>query len=336
MQDIKIKYAKTANGDYIEAGDQNLPRGLACDGFCPECGDKLVHRYGPIKQPHFAHYSKHPTTSCYESSLHLALKWKILGTVGQKLILPTPEVAERVNPDIWRCDVHFVVKSALEEHTIDLPNGKQIRPDVLLTDARDREVIVEIAVTNPKDNHYIEQIKQNNLMAIEFRTDTKNDHANIPDGIEIVSKSRWLYEPPFSKDLRESTTDYLKHTVLKGLVHKRDVVGNLKLITRDKFGSNLYPNVRRTLNRHARQLVVTGFQQQPSRPTLFMYQSDKWMIYADLGGTEIVKIWEDPVPSIYAFPSDLVEREELLELVGYILEYRKIPYRRHFEDRHYM
>ncbi len=112
----------------------------------------------------------------------------------------------------------------------------------------------------------------------------------------------------------------------------------LKPITHDKFGSPLRRGTRQTVETNARKLDWIGFEQQESRPTLFIARVVGWKIYADLGGSEIMRIWEvDCDPAIYAFPDnrhtlDWVFRGCLLRAVAGKLDAHGIPWRQHFED----
>ena len=117
--------------------------------------------------------------------------------------------------------------------------------------------------------------------------------------------------------------------------HKRC---ELKPIMHDKFGSPLRRGTRQTVQTIARKLDWIGFKQQESRPTLFMHRVAGWKIYTDLGGSEIMRIWEvDCEPAIYAFPDnghtlDSEFRGCLLRAVAGKLDTHGIPWRQHFED----
>ena len=79
----------------------------------------------------------------------------------------------------------------------------------------------------------------------------------------------------------------------------------LETIKQDKFGSFLRFDTRRMVNENARKLVGIGFEQRPSRPTLFNVRAEKWSIFADLDSTDVMRIWEvDCAPGLYAFPQD--------------------------------
>lgn len=88
---------------------------------------------------------------------------------------------------------------------------------------------------------------------------------------------------------------------------------SLKEILHDKYGRTIYSSTTRDkINKCARQLNQCGFTQQQSRPTLFMYQSADWKVYADLDSTTVVPIWEfnGALPALYAYPIQQAEKKK--------------------------
>lgn len=87
-------------------------------------------------------------------------------------------------------------------------------------------------------------------------------------------------------------------------------------IRADKFGSFLRSDTARRVNKYAGRIHRAGFAQaNPSKPTLFSAKLAGHTLYVDLGGTEVLRIWEvECVPAIYAFPFSIY-RDALLEAV---------------------
>ena len=116
----------------------------------------------------------------------------------------------------------------------------------------------------------------------------------------------------------------------------RDTTGQrLVTISKDRYGSWLRAETRLRIMANARKLINMGFQQQNSRPTLFLFQVGQRKIYADLDSTDVMRIWEvDCEPAIYSFPEEGGPgcRECILEGLGRIFDQNAIPYRRHCED----
>lgn len=113
-------------------------------------------------------------------------------------------------------------------------------------------------------------------------------------------------------------------------------------ITDDKDKNKLPQHLKDIVNHNARCLSAFGFIQQPSRPTLFRYQSTHWNVFADLDSTKVLSIWEtNGTPALYAFPRARGRderrcrpdcRECVLETAEHKLKQAGIETRRHFMD----
>lgn len=49
------------------------------------------------------------------------------------------------------------------------------------------------------------------------------------------------------------------------------------------------------------KLIDNGFTESPRKPNLFLKKIDNATIYADMRGTDIIPIWEHPVPMVYFY-----------------------------------
>jgi len=67
----------------------------------------------------------------------------------------------------------------------------------------------------------------------------------------------------------------------------------------DKFGNVLYESVYNEILKNGQILIQNGFIESINKPNLFYKKIKDIMIFADLRGTEEVKIWEDTRPMIF-------------------------------------
>lgn len=63
------------------------------------------------------------------------------------------------------------------------------------------------------------------------------------------------------------------------------------------------PDIKQRLNVIGKQLVALGYRDTPGKPGLFVRKCPGVTFYADMRGTEVVRIWEDPRPLMYHFPA---------------------------------
>jgi len=73
----------------------------------------------------------------------------------------------------------------------------------------------------------------------------------------------------------------------------------------DKFGRRIYPKTFLILQKYGNILTELGWKESKNKPNLFYKEFDEIIVFADMRGTEIVPIWEDPCPLIYATSQNL-------------------------------
>lgn len=159
-----------------------VEQGKACGCFCPKCGDPLIARHGEILQWHFAHdrsANEHPNgygnESCREGVLHIWSKHLVKKSIGKCIVLPKGKSKYKLRID-----------SAQEE--VVLPKTGR-RVDLLLTvgivpatspiEAKPncrKHLVVEICVTNPKDEAYSLDMLQEDISAVEINVTWKRVH----------------------------------------------------------------------------------------------------------------------------------------------------------------
>ena len=192
---LTIPWAINSRGQPQAANDDLLPRGLKCSCYCPNCDDQLIHRRGPKRRPHFAHYSKQPSEGCLESSIHLAYKHVLSRTVGRTYILPMPPEPTAWGSEPWRMTATFTVASVQVEAPIRISPDVERIVDVLFTARDGRKIAVEIAVSNPKEPEYSDQMLSAGVLAIEHHAQVRDPLIAIPSPQEIIHQSLWLAEP---------------------------------------------------------------------------------------------------------------------------------------------
>jgi len=85
----------------------------------------------------------------------------------------------------------------------------------------------------------------------------------------------------------------------------------------DKFGNKIYENTYKKMLHFGSILLRTEYKESKNKPNLFYKTVEKDLVYfADMRGTVIIPIWEDPTPLLYAtFPESMPKwkRRRLLE-----------------------
>lgn len=87
--------------------------------------------------------------------------------------------------------------------------------------------------------------------------------------------------------------------------------GNQYLKPIDKFGNSIYHKTWDEMRKNAHKLLTFGYVESSSKHNLFLRKHGKGIFFADMRGTEEVKIWEDPCPLVYyRFSEDVLDWEK--------------------------
>jgi len=84
----------------------------------------------------------------------------------------------------------------------------------------------------------------------------------------------------------------------------------------DKFGQPIYQRTYDKMLRFGRILTSKGYVESKNKPNLFFRKTPEVIFFADMRGTDVVSIWEDPSPLLYAkFPDGMPrwKQKRLLE-----------------------
>ena len=99
----------------------------------------------------------------------------------------------------------------------------------------------------------------------------------------------------------------------------------------DKFGNTIYPRTYGKLQIIGKALQESEWRESTKKPNLFYKKFGSLMVFADMRGTEIVPIWEEPYPLIYASrDGEDWKRRRALRLATSELEALGVPTRYSF------
>lgn len=108
------------------------------------------------------------------------------------------------------------------------------------------------------------------------------------------------------------------------------------MIPKDKFGNTVYPHVFAVLTKYGSLLESTGWRESKNKPNLFWKSFKGVSVFADMRGTDIVKIWEAPCPMIYAFSEETADwkKRRAIRHATEECDALGVPYRFSFYDEY--
>ena len=192
MKSIAIPYARhVQTGEIVDPSQ--VERGRAANVECLECGEMLLARKGGKNIWHFAHGDHSNCSASGESILHFVAKHRLAAGIGRFLPAPDTENLGRIRIKYGRTEVGIAGDNEGEiVRRVDVTLGVEI----LKSESENPVyVIVEVNVTNRKDDDYIELLKKYNLPALEV--DVPADTGENLDKLdqilfESVHNWRWL------------------------------------------------------------------------------------------------------------------------------------------------
>lgn len=188
--------------------------GLACNCFCPACGQQLVAKKGNINEHHFAHYNIEECKGAVETALHIQAK-NILEK-NRRIVLP-PVYFDNSTKQIYAATEVKFDSVTLEKRI------NNIIPDIVVT-VKGKPLLIEIAVT-----HFVDIFKANKIFelgysAIEVNANGLfNSEYNKPFGhddfenrlIEDTSFKRWIN----NTKQNQFNTEIKKLAIIKPIFH---------------------------------------------------------------------------------------------------------------------
>lgn len=322
MKTKAIAYPFAYDTDRVPVSIEYAKRGSPY--FCVGCKKPMIPRLGNLVKHHFAHKTREscqPDNALHETSkIHITKKFNKLAQAGKDFAISVP---------CSKC------KQPIRYNLT--ANGIKIKQEATAIEGTRSDLVV---FKNDSSPHTIIEI----VVTHDLEPNTSN--AYLKSRFPIIKiRPSW--------DKLTSVESTMNITCEKCIIRNVDVKffmseipkneNALKQITQDKFCRTLFPKIRNIVNKYARVLVDCGFVQQ-SRPTLFMYESDYWKVYADLDSTDVMPIWEvDGEPALYAYPKakDRGEvdchpdcRECVLEVTAEKLHDAGMTTRRYFFDSH--
>lgn len=184
---VQLMLARNNLGAIVHIDD--VPSGLACECFCPDCGARLEARKGSVNRHHFSHDQRDAKfQNCSygpETELHLALKRLLQQKM--KAIIPTAYSSNKtvvINLDSSQLETCYL--------------GSDYRCDVE-AGFRGEPIYFEIKVTHATGEDKLDFIKANNFNVVEVSTPSDAD-INDETLEEIFQRSqfKWLSIDIFS------------------------------------------------------------------------------------------------------------------------------------------
>lgn len=164
MKSIAIPYARhVQTGEIVDPSQ--VERGRAANVECLECGERLLARKGQKNIWHFAHEDHSNCSASGESILHFVAKNRLAAALDRFLPALDTENLGRLRIKYGKTEVGIAGDNEGEIiRRVDVTLGVEIPGSGSKNLVY---IIVEVNVTNRKDDEYIELLKKYNLPALE-------------------------------------------------------------------------------------------------------------------------------------------------------------------------
>jgi hypothetical protein len=157
-QGVQLVWGQRPNRSLAHISE--VDRGGNCDCVCPACELALIAKKGPRIAAHFAHRGGTACAGVRETNAHAWAK-KVLEARKEIYLPPVIGSAAGKRLQTYPGQLYQFVSARLEKRE------GSIIPDVVLIDAEERELIVEILVTHACDDVKIAKITEQGTPAIE-------------------------------------------------------------------------------------------------------------------------------------------------------------------------
>jgi len=192
----------------------DVENGKKCGCICPKCKAPLVaHNMGFERTKHFKHEATKGCKGGAETAIHLKAK-EIIET-KKKIKIPSLNVIERNGEISKTVCVSQVELLALDNNIIKEEKNGTIVPDLFVS-YKERELLIEIAVTHFVDKEKLEKIKLQGVSCIEVDlSDLYKSKKDITDEtlenhvIYKVSNKQWIFNKKLqqAKNVAKSEVD---------------------------------------------------------------------------------------------------------------------------------
>ena len=300
---------------------------------CVGCNHPMIVKRGIRNAHHFAHKTKKrcdPDMALHETAkTHIIKQFRDACESGTSYNMDVP--CSECKQQKVTCDVTMYNSNINPE--VSVVDGTRSDLAIFKNDDHTPYTIVEVVVTH------------------DLEASTRD--AYVKSGIPVILvRPSWsnLDEPSYSLNITctlcaqraKDIMSLIKVIKSTSNTHSMKDTPHLANITADQYGRILSQKLKNIVNRCAYLLFKCGFSQQSSRPTLFMYETSFWKIYADLDSTKSMPIWEsEGIPALYAYKNNKTIskqecrpdcRECVLETVSNWLSQMGIETRRHFHN----
>ena len=317
MSNLSIPYALHPARGNITPDHEQDGVGRRANVTCLGCGERLEHRRASHDSRRCAHYAHMADTQaelgyCLETAIHALAKDLLASVSGRQVTLP----------DWCGTATTIVVAHGVAEQAI----GNR-RVDVLWRNHELQQLVIEVKYSNPKRDDFVRDVRQLGIPTLELIVTPDDAHTQIDELVNRIRQSKWLIEPPepfFSEhpprtDItnrlkRRSDFDRRKIVIdrrLGAMMRNRHPTPQFSAWHTGKDGTQMYPKTQRLVFANAIILTEVGFRQHnPEKPRLFRYRIHRNQrkqhiyLYADLGGSNVVPIYEDTAAMLYAFGID--------------------------------
>ena len=188
---------------------RQVSNGKACGCICPGCQHPLVAKQN-AQTPHFAHAPGEDCKNGLETVIHLAAKQLI----AERMEVSIPAVALQIprgygerpsTENLYTSNLRTLSEVRIE------PWLDGFRPDIVVVEShRQREMLIEIAVTHFVDDIKLEKIKNRGIYAIEIDVSAAREQMDFAllnrFLFEVPSSGRWLYHPEAAEMERQYVT----------------------------------------------------------------------------------------------------------------------------------
>lgn len=178
--------------------------GLACACICPECHSPLIARHcKPPRADHFAHAKDSNCSGAAETILHKLSK-ELIAELETLKIPPYHYKRRKVLKTSEKIIQHEEPKPLATGGIVDIDqvlieqDCGNYRPDIIII-SKQKQLIVEIAVTHRVERKKLRDIRKDNIAAIEIRLKPKDamlDREELKDKLQnTLDNKHWLYHP---------------------------------------------------------------------------------------------------------------------------------------------